>query len=71
MINIMLAAHDVYDSNNQTWSSLADMEIPVHGVTGAAFVGSVIYATGDVIDSGGRTGVFINQAYKHKRYNMK
>ncbi len=60
----MLAAHDVYDPRTRTWTHLPDMQIPVHGVTGAAFVDGVIYAPGGGIESGGRSGAHINQAFR-------
>ena len=60
----MMADHDVYDPRTQSWNSLPDMLIPVHGVTGAAFVDGIIYAPGGGIEAGGRSGAHINQAFR-------
>lgn len=60
----MMADHFVYDPRSKTWTSLPDMQHPIHGVTGAAFVEGVIYAPGGGIEAGGRSGAHINQAYQ-------
>ena len=60
----MTADHDYYDPRTNTWSSLRDMPIPVHGVVGSAFVNDLIWVTGGGIAVGGASGSLHNQTYK-------
>ncbi|MGH9935844.1 MAG: Kelch repeat-containing protein [Blastocatellia bacterium] len=56
--------HDVYDPASRTWVSLAPMPIPVHGVTGAVFLGGLIYLPGGGVSQGGSSGGTQHQVYR-------
>ncbi|MFN7932562.1 MAG: kelch repeat-containing protein [Bryobacteraceae bacterium] len=57
--------HDVYDPVADTWERLDDpMPIPVHGVTGAAFVRGLIYLPGGGTSDGGSSGGTQHQVYR-------
>ena len=56
--------HDVFDPTRNAWIKLPDMPIPVHGVTGAAFVNSLIHLPGGGTSSGGTSGSTIHQTYR-------
>ncbi len=56
--------HDVYDPATRTWGSLAPMPIPVHGVTGAAFLSGLIYLPGGGTSQGGSSGGTQHQVYR-------
>lgn len=56
--------HDVYHPATNTWTRLAPMPVPVHGVTGAAFLNGVIHLTGGGISLGGASGSTIHQIYR-------
>ena len=56
--------HDYYDPRSDRWTHLPDLRIPVHGVTGAAFVGGLIYAVGGGTAPGGSSGSLNNQVYR-------
>ncbi len=60
----MFPDHDVYDPRTDKWAKLPDMPIPVHGVTGAAFVNGVIWVTGGGTCNGGNSGSLLNQTYR-------
>jgi N-acetylneuraminic acid mutarotase len=55
---------DVYDPRNDRWTHLADMPVPVHGVTGGAYINGLIYATGGGTHTGGSHGSLHNQVYR-------
>lgn len=59
----MFADHDPYDPTTESWQRLADMPIPIQGVTGSAFVDGLIRVTGgiDVGGSIGSSGSYNNQ----------
>ena len=59
----MFADHDVYDPVKRAWISLADMPLPIHGVTGAAFVDGMIFSPGGGDKVGGRSGTHLNQVF--------
>jgi N-acetylneuraminic acid mutarotase len=59
----MFPDHTVYDPRSDTWTRLPDMPIPVHGVTGAAFVGGQIHIPGGGTAVGGSSGSRLNQVY--------
>jgi N-acetylneuraminic acid mutarotase len=65
--NDVFPDHDVYDPRNNTWTQLAPLPTPVHGVTGAAFVGGLIYIPGGGTQSGGSSGSNILQVYRPDR----
>jgi N-acetylneuraminic acid mutarotase len=65
--NDVFPDHDVYDPRNNTWTQLAPLPTPVHGVTGAAFVGGLIYMPGGGTMSGGSSGSNILQVYRPDR----
>jgi len=56
--------HDVYDPARDIWTHLPDMPVPVHGVTGAAFVGGFIHLPGGGTSSGGSSGSPVHQVYR-------
>lgn len=56
--------HDVLDPVRGTWYRLPDMPVPVHGVTGAAFLNGLIHLPGGGISSGGSSGSTIHQVYR-------
>jgi N-acetylneuraminic acid mutarotase len=62
--NDVFPDHDVYDPRNDSWTSVAALPVPVHGVTGAAFVDGLIYIPGGGTRSGGTSGSTIFQVYR-------
>jgi len=56
--------HDVYNPLTNTWTRLGPMPIPVHGVTGAAFVDGLIYLPGGGTSEGGSSGSRFHQVYR-------
>ncbi len=60
----MFPDHDYYDPRSDTWTKLADMQLPVHGVTGSAFVDGLIHAPGGGTEVGGSSGSLHNQVYR-------
>jgi N-acetylneuraminic acid mutarotase len=56
--------HDVYDPLTDTWTALDDLPTPVHGVTGAAAVGGLIYMPGGGTMQGGNSGSMLFQVYR-------
>jgi N-acetylneuraminic acid mutarotase len=59
--------HDVYDPVRDRWEKLPNLPIPVHGVTGAAFVGGLIYLPGGGTMQGGSSGSRLHQVYRPDR----
>jgi N-acetylneuraminic acid mutarotase len=60
----MTPDHDFYDPRSNTWTSLRDMPIPIHGVVGSAFVNNLIWVTGGGNQVGGSSGTLLNQTYQ-------
>jgi uncharacterized protein (TIGR03437 family) len=56
--------HDVYNPVANSWTRLGPMPIPVHGVTGAAFVGGLIYLPGGGTSQGGNSGSLNHQVFR-------
>jgi len=56
--------HDVYDPFLNRWYSLGNMPVPVHGVTGGAFIGRDIYLPGGGTQIGGASGSAVHQSYR-------
>ncbi len=56
--------HDVYDPRTNAWRSLAAMPVPVHGVTGAAFIAGLIHLPGGGTRIGGSSGSTLHQTYR-------
>jgi len=56
--------HEVYDPTSDRWTSLSPMPVPVHGVTGMAFVDGWIHFPGGGIRQGGSSGSDIHQVYR-------
>lgn len=56
--------HDVYNPKTNTWSSLDPMPVPVHGVTGGAFINGWIHFPGGGTRIGGSSGNRIHQVVK-------
>jgi N-acetylneuraminic acid mutarotase len=62
--NNVFPDHDVYDPTTDTWTQLADLPTPIHGVTGAAFVDGIIYMPGGGTRQGGSSGSTLFQVYR-------
>ena len=62
--NDVFPDHDVYDPQSDSWTSLADLPTPIHGVTGAAFVDGLIDMPGGGTAQGGSSGSTIFQVYR-------
>jgi hypothetical protein len=60
----MYADHDVYNPITNTWTSLAPMPTPIHGVTGLAFINGLIHLPGGGTALGGNSGSLIHQVYR-------
>ncbi len=56
--------HDVFHPGTGKWTSLGSMPIPVHGVTGAAFLNGLIHLPGGGTTIGGSSGTVFHQAYR-------
>ncbi|MBM3756444.1 MAG: hypothetical protein FJW38_20945 [Acidobacteria bacterium] len=56
--------HDVFNPRTNTWTRLNDLPIPVHGVTGLAFVNGLIYLPGGGTSQGGSSGGTQHQVYR-------
>lgn len=56
--------HDLYNPLTDTWTRLTPLPIPVHGVTGAAFLAGLIYLPGGGTESGGSSGSTHHQVYR-------
>jgi N-acetylneuraminic acid mutarotase len=56
--------HEVYNPVSDRWISLAPLPVPVHGVTGAAFIDGWIHLPGGGISLGGSSGVTIHQVFR-------
>jgi hypothetical protein len=60
----MFPWHDVYDPNDDKWTRQPDMPIPVHGVSGAAFINGLIYLPGGARGQGGAGRSDLLQTYR-------
>jgi N-acetylneuraminic acid mutarotase len=60
----MSPQHEYYDPRTNQWVSLRNMEIPIHGVVGSAFVNGLIWVTGGGTNVGGSFGSLHNQTYR-------
>ncbi|MAF48805.1 MAG: hypothetical protein CMM10_11100 [Rhodospirillaceae bacterium] len=56
--------HDVYDPRSDSWRALDAMPVPVHGVTGMAFVNGWIHFPGGGTRIGGSSGNVIHQVVR-------
>lgn len=56
--------HDLYNPVTDEWTQIGRMPIPVHGVTGAAYVNGLIYLPGGGTSQGGSSGGRQNQVYR-------
>jgi N-acetylneuraminic acid mutarotase len=56
--------HEAYDPATNAWTELADMPIPVHGVTGAAFLNGLIYLPAGAAARGGGERSKLLQVYR-------
>jgi N-acetylneuraminic acid mutarotase len=56
--------HDYYNPATDSWHRLEDMPIPVHGVTGMAYIKGLIHLTGGGTTQGGSSGTTLHQVYK-------
>jgi N-acetylneuraminic acid mutarotase len=62
--NDVFPDHDLYNPITDSWTPLADLPTPVHGVTGAAFIDGIIYMPGGGTESGGTSGSTLFQVYR-------
>jgi N-acetylneuraminic acid mutarotase len=62
--NDVFPDHDVYDPTTNRWTPLAPLPVPIHGVTGAAFVNGLIYMPGGGTAQGGSSGSTLFQVYR-------
>jgi len=60
----LFTGHDVYNPATNAWKSLGPMPIPVHGVTGSAFLNGLIYLPGGGTEQGGNSGSTLHQVYR-------
>jgi N-acetylneuraminic acid mutarotase len=56
--------NEVYDPRTDSWMSLEPIPTPVHGVTGAAYVGGWIHLPGGGISRGGNSGSRLHQVFQ-------
>lgn len=56
--------HEIYDPISNVWIRVDNMPVPVHGVTGAAFVSGLIYLPGGGTMEGGSSGGRQHQVYR-------
>jgi N-acetylneuraminic acid mutarotase len=56
--------NEAYDPRTDTWTSLAPMPTPTHGLGGAAVVAGRIHLPGGAITQGGNTGSVIHWVYR-------
>jgi N-acetylneuraminic acid mutarotase len=62
--NGMFKQHEVYNPVADTWTQLQDMPVPVHGVTGGAFLNGLIYLPGGAAARGGGERSNLLQTYR-------
>ena len=55
---------EVYNPRTDTWASLEPIPVPVHGVTGLAYVDGWIHLPGGGIMRGGSSGTTLHQAFR-------
>lgn len=60
----LFVEHEYYNPVTDTWHSLDAMPIPVHGVTGAAFIDGWIHLPGGGTERGGSSGSTLHQVYR-------
>ncbi len=60
----MFAQHEVYDPFSRAWYALEPMPVPIHGVTGAAFLDGWIYLPGGGTAVGGSSGSILHQVVR-------
>jgi len=56
--------HEVYDPRTDSWQRVGPVPIPVHGVTGAAFIDGLIHLPGGGTEVGGSSGSLLHQAFR-------
>jgi N-acetylneuraminic acid mutarotase len=56
--------NEVYNPKSDSWQSLEPIPIPVHGVTGAAYIDGWIHLPGGGVSRGGNSGSTIHQAFR-------
>jgi N-acetylneuraminic acid mutarotase len=56
--------HEVYNAKTDRWTRLADMPVPVHGVTGLVYANGWIHLTGGGTEMGGSSGSTHHQAVR-------
>lgn len=63
-VNGLYPQHDVYNPTTDSWTRLADMPTPVHGVVGMALIGNWIHFPGGGVAQGGSSGNTIHQVFQ-------
>ena len=66
--NGVFAAYEVYDPVADRWQRLAPLPVPVHGVTGAAFIDGWVHLPGGGTRSGGSSGSTLHQVFRAELY---
>lgn len=56
--------HEVYNPKTDSWTTLEPLPIPVHGVTGAAFIDGWIHLPGGGTEQGGSSGSTHHHVYR-------
>jgi hypothetical protein len=62
----MFEQHEMFVAGENRWYRLESMPVPVHGVTGAAFVNGWIHMPGGGTSTGGSSGSMIHQVFSVK-----
>lgn len=60
----VFSEHEIYNPATDSRKSLAPMPVPVHGVTGAAFIDGWIHLPGGGTSQGGSSGSTFHQAFR-------
>lgn len=63
-VNGLYPQHELYDPDSDSWTELALMPTPIHGVTGLAFIDGYIHLPGGGLSQGGSSGSTIHQVYQ-------
>ena len=56
--------NEVYDPRSDSWQALESIPVPVHGVTGAAYIDGWIHLPGGGTSRGGNSGSTLHQTFE-------